>query len=85
MPKYVPDAMVAKRYGVTLRTVNRWEENPALEFPPALYINNRKYRDAEALDEWDASRVTGKPKVSAERMHPAAPAEGEVSSNVEAA
>jgi hypothetical protein len=34
-------------------TLRRWDKNPALGFPPPIYVNNRRYRDEDALDAWD--------------------------------
>ena len=77
----IPDSKVAReRYGVTLRTLARWDDNPALDFPKAKVINKRKYRDDGELDAFDrcrpASVSTGvprntihKPKSQAEMNH----------------
>jgi len=47
---------VAERYGVVTRTLARWSQDPDLGFPPVIIIRKRRYRDAAALDAWDASR-----------------------------
>jgi hypothetical protein len=57
MQKYIPDPLVAARYGVHAVTLWRWDKNPALNFPPPITINKRKYRDVAALDAWDATRI----------------------------
>jgi hypothetical protein len=49
----LPDPLVAKRYHVSTRTLPRWDENPALGFPPAIRINNRKYRRLRELERWE--------------------------------
>jgi hypothetical protein len=49
----VPDAKVAKRYGVCIRTIKRWDANPDLGFPNRIDINGRCYRDSNQLDAWD--------------------------------
>jgi hypothetical protein len=54
----IPDTKVALRYGVVLRTLARWDANPDLGFPPAVFINSRKYRRAEELDAFDRARGT---------------------------
>jgi hypothetical protein len=51
--KYIPDSKVAERYRVHPCTVDRWEKDPTLNFPKALKIRNRKYRDEAELDSWD--------------------------------
>ena len=49
---------VARRYNVTPRTVDRWKDNPELEFPPAdLRINNREYHQIETLESWERRRA----------------------------
>jgi hypothetical protein len=53
MSKLIPDPQVAKRYGVHLRTLSRWDETAGLGFPPPIYVRKRKYRDEEKLDDWD--------------------------------
>jgi hypothetical protein len=55
MTKLIPDAQVAKRYGVTLMTIWRWDQDPELNFPGPVRIRKRKYRDAEELDAFDAA------------------------------
>ena len=34
----LPDRLVAERYAVSTRTLERWDEVPGLEFPRAVYI-----------------------------------------------
>ena len=54
MPKFIPDGGVAReRYHVHPHTLRRWDKNPALKFPPPIYMNGRRYRDVEKLDAWD--------------------------------
>jgi hypothetical protein len=53
----IPDRIVAEqRYFKSTRTLRRWEDDPELGFPPAIYIRGRRYRDAAALDAWDAKQ-----------------------------
>ena len=50
----IPDPKVARdRYGVCLRTLDRWDNTPNLNFPKPRYINKRKFRDSDELDAWD--------------------------------
>jgi hypothetical protein len=54
MAKLIPDPVVAReRYHVHPHTLRRWDRNPALKFPPPIYMNGRRYRDVEKLDAWD--------------------------------
>jgi hypothetical protein len=49
----IPDCDVAReRYRVHPHTLRRWDKNPALAFPPPVYVS-RRYREAEKLDAWD--------------------------------
>jgi len=53
---------VARRYNVTTRTVDRWKDNPKLEFPPPdLVINNREYRRLQTIEAWERKRATACP------------------------
>lgn len=56
---WLPDPLVAKRYAVNPRTLPRWDANPELKFPSATYINGRKYRNIDELEEWDRWRAAG--------------------------
>src|SRR6516162_3082676 len=54
MAKFIPDPVVAReRYHVHPQTLRRWDQNPALGFPPVVMMNGRRYREAEKLDAWD--------------------------------
>jgi hypothetical protein len=53
-PVLIPDSIVAKeRYRVHPCTLRRWDEKPELDFPPPIYVNGRRYREADKLDAWD--------------------------------
>jgi hypothetical protein len=44
----LPRRLVAERYNVNVRTIVRWENDPALRFPQPIEINKRQYyREAE--------------------------------------
>jgi len=55
----VPNAKVARRLGVTTRTVFRWTAQPELNFPEPCLINNRRYYSEAAIDAWKESRKPG--------------------------
>jgi hypothetical protein len=42
-----------ERYHTSVRTIERWEANPTLNFPKSVLINGRRYDDTEKLDAWD--------------------------------
>jgi hypothetical protein len=44
----------AERYGVSVRSIERWEADPELGFPKSRNVNGRNYDDTGALDAWDA-------------------------------
>jgi len=50
----IPDCDVAReRYCVHPHTLRRWDQNPALGFPPVIMLNGRRYREVAALEAWD--------------------------------
>jgi hypothetical protein len=53
----LPTRLVCKRYGVTGRTISRWERDPDLNFPQPAVINNRKYYSEELLTDWDRANA----------------------------
>ena len=55
---YLPDRKVAERYGVSVRTLARWDQIPDLGFPPPTYIRSRKYRKVELLQHFERDRAT---------------------------
>jgi hypothetical protein len=50
-----PRRKTVERYGTCRRTIERWEADPVLGFPPCRTINGYKYDNTEALDTWDAA------------------------------
>jgi hypothetical protein len=55
--KLLPTRQVCERYGVSDRTIARWERDPDLRFPQATVINRRKYYPESALTVFDRARV----------------------------
>jgi hypothetical protein len=56
--RLIPDRDVRTRYGgISEMTLWRWDHNSQLEFPKAIWINGRKYRDERELDAFDAARA----------------------------
>jgi hypothetical protein len=53
----LPDKLVARRYGVHILTLSRWDASETLGFPRPLTINNRKYRRIAELEAWERARV----------------------------
>ena len=50
----LPKRLVAARYNVVPRTVERWIDAGIMPHPE--YINKRTYWDEHTLDAWDAAR-----------------------------
>jgi hypothetical protein len=53
----LPRRLTCQRYGVSSRTISRWESDPDLDFPQPEVINGRKYYDEDALTTWDRKHV----------------------------
>jgi hypothetical protein len=68
----IAESKTSKRYGVCTRTLDRWDDQPELGFPPPVWINGRKYRDTDRLDAFDQARVRAsmmeRPKPRAKRL-----------------
>jgi predicted DNA-binding transcriptional regulator AlpA len=54
--RLIPDCRVRERYSISVMTLWRWDRDPNLNFPKAIHIRGRKYRDESELDAFDASR-----------------------------
>jgi hypothetical protein len=48
---------VAKRYGVVVRTIDRWCDRPELNFPQPEIVNLRRYWWLSVLRRWDRARL----------------------------
>jgi hypothetical protein len=53
----MPDPKVARFFNVCQKTIDRWSDDPELNFPPRIDINGRGYRDTEKLDAFVAGRL----------------------------
>ncbi len=53
----LPTRLVCQRYGVSDRTIARWERDAGLNFPQALIINGRKYFSEDDLTAWDRANA----------------------------
>jgi hypothetical protein len=68
--KNLPTTLVADRYAVTTRSVERWAEDPALGFPPPIYINRRKFWSLNALKRFDRECARLGMKLKPPPVHP---------------
>jgi hypothetical protein len=68
----IPEAKAAKKCGVCTKTLERWDDKPELGFPPIIWINGRKFRDADLLDAFFVARVRAssmeRPKPRAKKL-----------------
>jgi hypothetical protein len=75
-PVLIAERRVAERYGVSWRTLIRWDERPELHFPPVIKIGTRRFRALRALEQWDLenARRAAAPKAARKpRRHKPAP------------
>jgi excisionase family DNA binding protein len=49
----IPVPKVAERFGVHVRTIERWIEDTDLQFPRPVYIRRRRYIKADELRAWE--------------------------------
>jgi hypothetical protein len=61
-PVLLADSQVAARYGICVRTLERWSERPDLGFPTAVRINRRRYRALAALEAWERAQAKSRGK-----------------------
>jgi predicted DNA-binding transcriptional regulator AlpA len=54
----LPTRKVALRYGVSVRSVERWEADQRLGFPKPLKIHQRKYWSLADLEKWERKLPT---------------------------
>jgi hypothetical protein len=58
----LPTKATAERYGVSTRTIERWRDDPKLNFPKPDNVNGRNYDWLSKLVRWDRQRAAAKPK-----------------------
>jgi len=49
---YDPDSVVARFFGVHVKSIKRWDRRPGLGFPGAIEVNGRKYRNRREYHEF---------------------------------
>jgi predicted DNA-binding transcriptional regulator AlpA len=52
---------VAKKYDCNPRTIERWTNDPQLNFPKPIYIGRSPLWDLEELEAWDKTRPHSRP------------------------
>lgn len=53
----IPASQACARYNIVTRTLGRWLQNDALDFPRPVVINGRRYFREKLLEEWEKNRV----------------------------
>jgi len=56
-PELIPDRLVAERYDVVVRTLERWDATPELGFPPPIRVRRRRFRAVDQLNAWDRANA----------------------------
>ena len=54
---FLPGPKTARRYGVSDRTIARWEQDETLGFPKPMLVNGRKFHPLDELEAWEKSRA----------------------------
>lgn len=54
---WAPAPRVAERFGITDRTLRRWEEDPSLRFPRSMIINGRKFFRLDEIEAFERRQV----------------------------
>jgi predicted DNA-binding transcriptional regulator AlpA len=65
LPTSIPEStehlkvgMVARRYSVSTRTVDRWLASEKVNFPrPVMVVNERRYWSLADLETWERARA----------------------------
>lgn len=56
-PAFAPARLVAARYAMTLRTLDRWADDERLNFPPAVYLGRMRFWRVADLEAWEAEQA----------------------------
>lgn len=43
IPHYLPARLVAARFASTIRTIDRWTEDPRMGFPQPVYLGRMRF------------------------------------------
>jgi hypothetical protein len=55
--RYLSRRKQAERYDKSIKTIERWGDDPALGYPPEIDINGRKFRKLSDLEAWERQRA----------------------------
>ena len=54
---FLPARLVAARYAVTIRCIDRWEADPRLAFPRPVYLGRMRFWRVAELEAWEAEQA----------------------------
>jgi hypothetical protein len=54
---YLTRKKVAARYEKSVKTIERWEQNPRLQFPKPIEVNGHYLHSEPLLIRWERGRV----------------------------
>jgi hypothetical protein len=54
--RWARNSQLAAHFDVTPMTIWRWQNNPALNFPPSHAVNGISYTDLDEVDRWMRSQ-----------------------------
>lgn len=57
IPHYLPARLVAARYAMNIRSLDRWAEDDRLNFPQPVYLGRMRFWKVADLEAWERSRA----------------------------
>lgn len=55
-PNYLPARLVAARYAMTIRSLDRWADDERLGFPQPVYLGRMRFWRVADLKAWEAAQ-----------------------------
>jgi predicted DNA-binding transcriptional regulator AlpA len=62
--RFLPAREVCARYQICTKTLDRWVDDPELNFPKPKYIRRRRYFGEAGLDIFDRAKARRQDRVS---------------------
>jgi predicted DNA-binding transcriptional regulator AlpA len=56
-PIYCDATRTAARYNKTIRTIDRWADDPRMGFPQPVYLGRMRFWRVADLEAWEAEQV----------------------------
>ncbi len=57
---YLSNSEVMQRFGISLMTLWRWENDPTLCFPKAMVIRRRKFFLLSEIEQWEKRQIAAR-------------------------